>query len=75
MVATPRGLRHHALARLRLEPSGGWGGPTWSTNDSLIRLLWQVRTAGLRVDDPEPRRVRQVLMRGILIQPNWGLGT
>jgi hypothetical protein len=77
MVATPRGLRRHALARLplRSEPTGGWGGTTWSANDSLIAFSGQCGQQGLRVDDPEPRRVRQVLMRGILIQPNWGLGT
>jgi catechol 2,3-dioxygenase-like lactoylglutathione lyase family enzyme len=42
-VSTPSGLRRHALARLpdRLAPPGGFGGPSWSTNDSLIAFPGQ----------------------------------
>jgi Tol biopolymer transport system component len=77
MVATASGLRRHALTNmsLRLPPgAGGWGGPTWSPNGSLIAFsgpgcgqhqgcVWTVSSHG---------GARRVLMLGAWVQPSWG---
>jgi hypothetical protein len=74
MVATPRGLRRHALARLplRSEPTGGWGGPTWSANDSLIAFSGQCGQQGCVWTIPSHGGIRQVLMHGTFVEPSWG---
>ena len=76
VVATASGLRRHALANmylgLPLSP-GGWGGPSWSPNGSLIAFsgpgcgqqrgcLWTISSHG---------GTRRVLMRGAWVQPSW----
>jgi Tol biopolymer transport system component len=73
-VSTSSGLRRHALARLpdRLAPPGGFGGPSWSTNDSLIAFPGQCRQQACVWTIPSGGGIRQVLIRGIFVQPNWG---
>jgi Tol biopolymer transport system component len=73
-VSTSSGLRRHALARLpdRLAPPGGFGGPSWSTTDSLIAFPGQCRQQACVWTIPSGGGVRQVLIRGIFVQPNWG---
>jgi hypothetical protein len=73
MVATGRGLKPHAVARLplRLEPPGGWGGPSWSPNDSLIAFPGQCGDAGCVWTIPSRGGIRQVLIPGFM-QPSWG---
>ncbi len=74
MVATSRGLRSRAVARLplRSEPAGGWGGPSWSPNDSLIAFPGQCGDAGCVWTIPSRGGIRQLLIR-LFIQPSWGL--
>jgi hypothetical protein len=74
MAASPRGLNRHVLARLplRLEPVvGGWGGPSWSPNDSMIAFPGQCRQQACVWTIPSHGGIRQVLIRGYE-QPSWG---
>lgn len=73
MVATASGLRRHALAGLplRLEPAGGWGGPSWSPNDALVAFPGRCGQQACVWTIPSRGGTRQVLIRGF-VQPSWG---
>jgi Tol biopolymer transport system component len=70
-VATSGGMRRHAVARLPLNP-GGVGNPSWSPNDSLIAFDGQCGQQACVWTIPSRGGIRQVLIRGVFLQPSWG---
>ena len=74
LVANSNGLRRHAVARMSLPgepPPGGYGGPSWSPNDSLIAFAGQCGDTGCVWTIPSRGGIRQVLIPGFT-QPSWG---
>jgi Tol biopolymer transport system component len=70
-VATSSGRGRHAVARLPLNP-GGVGNPSWSPNGSLIAFDGQCGQQACVWTIPSRGGLRQVLMRGVFVQPSWG---